>query len=203
MSTDRTSTGGTSVPPEQGARPAAYSLVARHFHWWTVALIAIQVPLGIFMHMYAERTKFAAPTAQLYDAHKLIGLAILAVVAARLLYRLLHGAPADEPTIEPWQRVVSHITHWTIYALLIVVPLIGWAGVSAFGPVAPFGITLPSLLAKNDDLATLLFAVHRAMAIVLALLIGMHVAAALYHYVIRKDGVLNRMWTSLPRRDGK
>jgi cytochrome b561 len=203
MSTDRTTTGGSSVSPASVAQPATYSLVARHFHWWTVALVAVQVPLGILMLEYGERTKFAAPTGQMYDAHKLIGLVILAVVAARLVYRLTHGAPADEPTLEPWQRIVSHITHWSIYALLIAVPIIGWAAVSAFGPFEPFGIKLPALLARNDDQAKLLFAVHKATAILLAALIAMHIGAALFHYVIRKDGVLNRMWTSLPRRDGK
>lgn len=180
-----------------------YSVRARHFHWWTVALIAIQLPLGIFMSQYGERTNFATPTAQMYDAHKLIGMTILLLVIARLSYRMLHGAPGDEPTLEPWQRVVSHITHWTIYALLFIVPLLGWLAVSAYGPFKPFGIPLPALLAENGDRATFLFTLHKASAILLALLICMHVGAALFHYVIRKDGVLNRMWPSLPRRDGK
>lgn len=193
MRTDKTTAGGRS----------AYSLLARHFHWWTVALIAIQIPLGIVMHEYGERTKFAAPTGQMYDTHKLVGLLILALVALRLLYRITHGAPADEPTLERWQRAVSHLTHWGIYALLVVVPIIGWAAVSAYGPFEPFGIKLPSLLARNDELAKLLFAAHKAAAILLTLLIAMHVGAALFHYFIRKDGVLNRMWTSLPRRDGQ
>jgi len=180
-----------------------YSTGARHFHWWMVLLIAIQVPLGIFMVAYGERTNFADPTGRLYDSHKLIGLLILLFALARLSYRLLHGAPGDEPTIEPWQSIVSHITHWTIYALLLVVPVLGWLAVSAYGPFAPFGITLPRLLAENQGLADRLFTVHKAAAFLLIVLVGMHVGAALYHYFIRRDGVLNRMWTSLPRRDGK
>src|SRR5262245_16731664 len=128
---------GTTVVHE------TYSVGARHFHWWTVLLVAVQVPLGISMVTYGERTNFASPTAQMYDAHKLIGLLILLFAISRLAYRLLHGAPGDEPTIEPWQRVVSHITHWSIYALLLIVPVLGWLAVSAYGPFAPFGFTLP------------------------------------------------------------
>lgn len=187
-----------------GVSPAheTYSTGARHFHWWTVLLIAIQLPLGIYMVSYGARTNFAAPTGQMYDAHKLIGMLILLFVIARLAYRLMHGAPGDEPTLEPWQRVVSHITHWAIYALLLVVPLLGWLATSAYGPFRPFGIPLPSLLAENQDLATRLYMAHKASAMLLMLLVAAHFGAAMFHYVIRKDGVLNRMWPGLPRRDG-
>lgn len=178
-----------------------YSTGARHFHWWTVALIAIQLPLGIFMVDYGARTNFAPPTGQMYDAHKLIGMLILLFVLARLAYRFLHGAPGDEPTLEPWQRIVSHITHWTIYALLLVVPITGWLATSAYGPFQPFGIPLPRLLSENQVLAERIYGAHKAAAIMLALLVAMHVGAALFHYLIRKDGVLNRMWPGLPRRD--
>lgn len=186
-----------------GTTHETYSSAARQFHWWTVALIAIQIPLGVFMSEYGERTNFASPTAQMYDTHKLLGLTILLVVISRFAYRILHGAPGDEPTLEPWQRIVSHITHWSIYALLFVVPFLGWLAVSAYGPFQPFGIALPTLIAQNDARATFLFTLHKGAAILLTLLLCMHVGAALFHYVIRKDGVLNRMWPALPRRDGK
>lgn len=182
---------------------ATYSTGARHFHWWMVALMIIQFPLGVFMVSYGERTNFAAPTGQMYDTHKVLGMLILLFGLARLSYRLLHGAPGDEPTLEPWQRLVSHITHWSIYALLLIVPILGWLATSAYGPFQPFGIPLPSLLAENRDLATTLYKVHEAAAKILLLLVFAHVGAALFHYFIRKDGVLNRMWPSLPRRDGK
>ena len=177
-----------------------YSPTARRLHWLMLFVIAIQLPLGIFMTNYGERTNFAAPTAQMYDSHKLIGMLLLLLVLARLAYRLLHGAPGDEPTLEPWQRIVSHITHWAIYALLLIVPIIGWLAVSAYGPFAPFGIALPRLLAENQDLAARLFFAHKVAAIALMGLVAMHVGAALFHYFVRKDGVLNRMWTLLPRR---
>lgn len=185
------------------AAPATYSTGARHFHWWTVLLVAIQVPLGIYMVGYGERTNFAAPTGQMYDSHKLIGMLILLLVLTRLAYRMLHGAPGDEPTLEPWQRIVSHATHWAIYALLLFVPFTGWLATSAYGPFQPFGISLPRIMADNQALAERIYGIHKGAAVLLVLLVAMHVGAALFHYVIRKDGVLNRMWPSLPRRDGK
>ena len=114
---------------------------------------------------YGESTKFASPTGQMYDTHKLLGMLILLVVIARFAYRMMNGAPGDEPTLEPWQRIVSHITHWAIYALLFIVPILGWLAVSAYGPFAPFGIKLPRLIAENQDLATRLFGVHKIAAI--------------------------------------
>jgi cytochrome b561 len=182
-----------------GAQQASYSTTARRFHWWTVLLVAAQVPVGLFMVRYGAATDFAAPTAQLYDGHKLTGLVILVLVLLRLGYRLAHGVPADEPTIEPWQKVLSHITHWAIYALLIIVPLLGWLAISYYGPFEPFGIKLPALASQDDARATQVFFLHMLGAYALILLVGMHVAGALFHYVIRKDGVLSRMWVRAGR----
>jgi cytochrome b561 len=182
-----------------GAQELSYSTVARRFHWWTVLLIAVQVPVGLFMVRYGAATDFAEPTGKLYDVHKLIGLTILVLALARLGYRLAHGAPADEPTLEPWEKAVSHITHWAIYALLIVVPMLGWIAVSYYGPFEPFGVKLPALAGQDDAKATQVFFAHMLAAYLLIVLIGMHVGAALFHYVIRKDGVLRRMWVRAGR----
>jgi cytochrome b561 len=187
-----------NVPAAAGA-DATYSTTARRFHWWTVLLIAAQVPLGLFMVRYGAATDFAEPTGKLYDVHKLIGMTILLLALARLGYRLAHGAPPDEPTLEPWEKVASHLTHWAIYALLIIVPLLGWLAVSYYGPFEPFGIKLPALAPQNDAKATQVFMFHMWAAYALILLIGMHVGGALMHYVIKKDGVVARMWVRAGR----
>jgi cytochrome b561 len=176
-----------------------YTVTQRRFHWWTALLIATQVPLGLVMVRYGAATDFAEPTGKLYDAHKLLGLAILLLALARLGYRLARGAPADEPTLEPWQRAASHVTHWAIYALLILVPLLGWLAISYYGPFEPFGIKLPALAAQDDAKATQVFHWHKLAAYALIVLVGMHVGAALFHYLILRDGVLRRMWTRAGR----
>lgn len=177
-----------------------YSTTARTLHWLTVLLLAAQIPVGFFMVWYGAATEFAAPTAQLYDAHKLSGLLILALVLVRLANRLVSGAPAPEPTIAPWQKVVSTITHAGLYAMLLVVPVLGYLGVSYYGPFEPFGIKLPRLTGDSEANATFFFFAHASAAIVLVLLIGMHVGAALFHFFVHKDDVLGRMWPALLRR---
>lgn len=194
------------APVARAVPVEVYSPAARSFHWLTVALLLVQFPLGFYMVWYAGKTDFADPSGRLYDSHKLIGFTILLVVIARLAYRLAAGAPAPEPTIEPWQRGVSHGVHWLIYLLLIVVPIGGWLGVSYYGPIEPFGIKLPSLVAApatdaikeaNEKYSEKVFGWHGAGAFALLSLIGMHFAAAMYHRIVRKDGVLTRMLPGL------
>ena len=97
-----------------------YSPPARRFHWWTVALILIQVPLGLYMAYRGNVLGiFDDLTNNLYSSHKLIGIIIFLVVLARLAYRLMHGAPADEPTLERWHKAASHFNHWGLYLLLL------------------------------------------------------------------------------------
>jgi cytochrome b561 len=177
------------------AREATYSTGARHFHWWTVALLAVQVPLGLYMVYRGAATNFDALTGGLYDVHKTLGLVILALVVARLLYRLIHGAPTDEPTIAWWQKAASHVTHWSLYALLILVPLVGWLGISLYGARDVFGIaTIPPLAAQNSEAADTVLMLHKVLALLTVAVIAMHVGAAVVlHHFIRGDGVLARM----------
>lgn len=184
----------------KAASVEVYGVAARTLHWLTVAMIAVQVPLGIYMVNYGAATNFAAPTAQMYDSHKLIGMALLLLVAVRLVYRLTQGAPGPEPTILPWQRVVSEFTHWLLYVMLLVVPIMGWLAVSYYGPFEPFGIKLPRLGSDNAAGAEFFFFVHKITAFILVALIAMHVGAALMHYFVHKDNVLGRMWPALLRR---
>lgn len=177
-----------------------YSIAARTLHWLTVALLLVQIPLGLYMVSYGARTNFAAPTAQMYDSHKLIGMVILLLVVTRLAYRLTAGAPGPEPTIQPWQRIVSEIVHWILYAMLLIVPIIGWLAVSYYGPFEPFGIKLPRLASDNATNAEYYFFVHRIMGFLLIGLIGMHVGAALMHFIVHKDNVLGRMWPAMLQR---
>jgi cytochrome b561 len=188
-----------------GAQQITYSTAARHFHWWTVALLTVQVPVGIYMSYRGNALQlWDGLTNALYSSHKLLGLIILALVAARLLYRLINGAPADEPTLEWWQKAASHLTHWSLYLLLILVPLVGWLGISLYGARDLFGIaTIPPLAAQNGAAAGTVLMLHKYLALLTVALIAMHIGAAVVlHYVIRGDGVLARMlpWAGVRRR---
>ena len=177
-----------------GAAEETYSPAARRFHWWTVLLVLTQVPVGLYM-VYRGNTLqiWDGLTNTLYSSHKLLGMIIFVLVVARLIYRLSHGAPPDEPTLEPWQKAAAHANHWGLYLFLLLVPIGGYIGISLYPALDVFGIPLPALTAPNQEASSTVFYYHWLGALVIVLLVGMHVGAALFHYLIRKDGVMRRM----------
>jgi cytochrome b561 len=171
-----------------------YSVVARRFHWWTAALVAAQIPLGLYMANRGNELNVSDRTLDsLFRAHELLGLTILVLVVARLWYRLSHGKPPDEPTIDPWQKVASHVDHWGLYVLLIGVPLGGIIGVAFYPPMHLQGFHLPELASPDLETAVRVFYWHMVGAFLIVLFAGVHIIAATYHFYIRKDGVLRRM----------
>lgn len=190
-----------STRPENRTATETYSRTARALHWITVALVAIQVPVGVYMAYRGNTLNvWDKLTGALYSGHKLVGVIILALVLWRLAYRFTRGAPPDEPTLEPWQKLASHANHWGLYGLLVAVPLAGYVGISLFPALDIFGLfKLPGLVAPDKAAASTAFAVHMALAIALVLFIGLHVAAALFHHFVRKDNVLGRMIPRLRR----
>ena len=175
--------------------PRIYASAARMFHWITVVFLLLQIPVGFYMSYRGNTLNiWDGTTDALYSSHKLAGLALLCIVIGRLVYRLRNGAPPDEPTIEPWQRAASHVTHWSLYALLILTPLMGWIGISLYPSREVFGLfSLPALWTPNQPASATAFMLHEWLAKLMMLLIAVHIAAALFHHFVRKDGVLRRM----------
>ncbi len=186
------------------ARPPVelYRRPARLLHWLTVVLLAVQVPVGLYM-TYRGKTLnvWDATTSALYSGHKLVGLIVLAVVLGRLAYRLLRGAPADEPTVTPWQRTAGHLNHWILYLLLVAVPIAGYVGIARFPALDLFGLfSLPGIVAPDKAAAETAFELHGLLATALVAMVALHVAAALFHHLVRRDDVLARMIPRLLRR---
>lgn len=182
-----------------GAGRAVYSPVSRRLHWATVAALCVMIPLGFAM-TYRGNTLdiWDGVTDALYSTHKLLGFLVLWLSAGRLIYRLVHGAPPDEPTLEWWQKAASHLVHWALYGLLLIVPLLGWIGISLFPSLTVFNLfDLPALAPPNEEAAKRVLFVHGWLAILLALMVCAHIGAALFHHFIRKDGVLRRMLPGL------
>jgi cytochrome b561 len=179
-----------------------YSAAARHMHWVTAAVVLAMIPAGLAMTYRGNTLNiWDGLTNAMYSSHKLLGFLVLWLVAGRLAYRLLKGAPPDEPTLLWWQKAGSHLVHWLLYGLLLVVPLLGWVGVSLYPSLTVFGLfNLPALAAPNEDLAKVVLEIHGTLAILMGLLACAHVGAALYHHLIRKDGVLRRMLPGLGPR---
>jgi len=186
------------MPPTEGPGPGPgtrYSFPARLLHWVVAAFVIILIPLGLYMVDRGEVTNFDAVTGDLYSLHKLLGFIVIWLIALRLLVRLSRRPPAPVATLTPLERVVSDVVHALLYLLLIVVPLLGWAGVSAYPALNIFGLfDLPALLGPDEPLAKRLFDAHGLLAKLLGLLALLHIAAALMHRVVKKDGVMRRMW---------
>jgi cytochrome b561 len=181
--------------------PLVYSSTARRLHWWTALFVAGLIPVGLYMAYRGNALNvWDATTNNLYGAHKAFGFLVLWLVVGRLVYRLMAGAPPSEPTLAGWQKGISHATHWSIYALLLIVPFLGWYGVSLYGATTIVGpIGLPSIAAQDQAAAARVLWWHGTLALTLAALIAMHVGAALMHLVVFRDGVFGRMWPSLKR----
>ena len=128
------------------------------------------------------------------NLHKSFGITILALSALRLLWRLAHQPPADLP-MPAWQQRAAHWTHRALYLLFFAVPLLGWAYSSAAGlSIVWFGVLpLPDFVPVDKELAEAIKPWHGRLARLLAALLALHVAAALKHHFIDRDGLLSRM----------
>ena len=172
-----------------------YNSVSIILHW---VLGAALVAIFIF-GAYMADLPFSPQRLKLFNWHKWAGISILVLSALRLLWRLTHPAPALPASIElampGWQLKAHQLTHVALYALFFIVPLIGWAYTSAAGfPVVLFGLLpLPDLLGADKGLAELIKPWHEISAFALAGLVVLHVAAALKHHFIDRDGLLKRM----------
>jgi cytochrome b561 len=168
-----------------------YSTPAIVLHWLVALLIFATFPLGIYM----VDLPLSPDKLKLYNWHKWAGVTILVLSALRLLWRLTHRPPADPP-MPTWQRRAAHATHVLLYVLFFAVPLVGWAFSSAAGfPIVWFGVLpLPDFVPVDKALAAAIKPWHERLAWLMALLVLLHLAAALKHQFIDRDGLIGRMW---------
>ncbi len=170
--------------------PTRYTPVAIVLHW----LLALAIVGAFGVGLYMADLPLSPTKLKLFNWHKWAGVTILALSALRLLWRLGHRPPADVD-MPAWQARLAHGVHGLLYLAFFAVPLTGWAMSSAKGfPVVWFGVLpLPDFVPKDHDLGELLEDVHAALAWGLALLALAHVAGALKHQFIDRDGLMARM----------
>jgi cytochrome b561 len=182
----------------------SYAGTARLLHWLMAVLVVLQIGAGLIMVYRGPEPNLWATltdTLSLYSAHKLLGLILLALLLIRIAHRVGRGVPPEEPTLAVWQREGSRLVHAWIYLLLMVIPVLGWIGISLYPALVIFdAFAIPGLLPPDQPKSDSVFAAHKYAAFALASLIVVHVAAALYHHFIRGDGVLRRMWPGLGAR---
>ena len=167
-----------------------YPLPAIALHWLTALLIFALIPVGLYM----ADMKDGPARDRLVFWHESFGALVLALAIVRIVWKFAGGMPKPAAVLTGFERVASQSAHGLLYLLLILTPIVGWLGASAYGDdVDVFGlVTLPALLAKDEVLSDQIFNVHLACALLIVLVTLAHVTGAIVH-AMRHDGVNQRM----------
>jgi cytochrome b561 len=173
-----------------GPARLAHSRVTVALHWWIALLLAAEFALGWWMPGIPKTP--VGVRAGWYNFHKSIGLVILAAVLVRMAWRAAHGQ-AGLQALPAWQRTAAQLMHGMLYACMVAMPATGLAG-SMFTryPIRIFGVVLPVWQRDWPAGKQLMSDVHDALAWLFAVLIALHVAAALWHWW-KRDAVAARM----------
>jgi cytochrome b561 len=174
------------------------SPLQRLLHWLMAICILAMLFIGVGM-VSMVMPKYLT----LVSIHKPLGIAILVLALVRLAVRLRYGAPPLPADLPEPMKLAAQLSHYALYALMIAMPLLGWAMLSAAAyPVVLYGsVHLPAILPRSDGLHTLLWNAHFYPAFAFFALILLHVAAALFHALVRRDGVFDAMvpWSTSDR----
>ena len=169
-----------------------FGTFSRLFHWVTVVLVALMIPVGLVM------TQDVPKSVQdpLFILHKGLGPIVLVVVLLRLLWRAFHPAPPLPASVPRLQARVAELVHGALYFFLILQGVSGYVRVTTGGfPIEALNaVGIPPLLPKAEAVSKIASTIHSVSVAVLILLIAMHVGAAAYHGIVKRDGVVSRMW---------
>ncbi|WP_411849579.1 cytochrome b [Stenotrophomonas sp. LGBM10] len=166
-----------------------FNLTARVLHWLMAAMILTMLFVGVTMVASLQWRP------ALIDLHRPLGIAILLLALVRLVNRLRHRPPPLPADLPAWQVAAAHASHWVLYALMLAMPLIGWAMLSAGGyPIVMWsGVHLPAIVPHDPALYAALRNAHSLLAYVLFATVVAHLSAALFHLWVRRDGVFQAM----------
>ena len=175
------------------AQVESYNRTAIVLHWLIAALVFAQLALGWWMIDIPKSPP--GVRAYWFNIHKSIGITLGILILARLAWRLSHRPPPLPASVAPWQRTAARVSHWLLYACMLAMPISGYLG-SSFTkyPIKYWGFTLPHWGWEDAALKTLMSQIHYGAAWLFMALIAIHLAAALKHALIARDGVFQRMW---------
>lgn len=163
-------------------------------HWTTLAILVAVYACIELRELYPRGSEIRA---MLKTWHYMLGLTVFFLVWLRIAARLLGRTPPIVPAVPTWQLIIANIVELTLYALMIVLPLLGWIMLSAEGEVIPFfGLELPALTGTDETLAERVEELHETLATAGYFLIGLHAIAALFHHYVQRDNTLRRMTLS-------
>lgn len=170
-----------------------YGSIAKFFHWLIFALIVTLLLVSWFMGKLSPELK-----GTVYNTHKLVGLTVLLLTTARLIWAVSGSKPKLPSAMKPWEKLAEKAVHIGLYACLIFMPLCGWIMSTAAGQAPQllgYTVNLPGVI--QDKATSHLFNnYHAFIAWVIVALVSVHVGAALKHHFINRDNVLRTMLPS-------
>jgi cytochrome b561 len=169
-----------------------YTRTAVALHWAVAGLILA----GLFMGWTMTDMDISPLRVRVYNYHKWVGITVLSLALFRLAWKLWHRAP-PLPAMPRWQQVSAVAAHGLLYVLMLAVPLAGWiySNAAGFRVVYLGKLPLPNLVERDKELAATWVQIHGKLAMSLAVLVGLHVLAALQHHFLARDNTLRRMLT--------
>ena len=175
-----------------------YPLLLRLIHWLTavivIGVLALGLTLGVLGFEGAKETFGLPVTNAIYKYHKTFGIIVLGLMALRFLIRLFIRKPPYDTPLPRVNRVTSSLVHATLYVLLLIQPVVGWAATAAGDfPIQFFERELPKFIGKDEALSATLYNIHFAVGLLLLVLITVHVTAALFHRLAVGDTVMKRI----------
>lgn len=172
-----------------------YPVGWRVLHWLIAVMVLTLIPVGLWMTARGEADVWGALTNTLYSSHKAIGFTVLLLMVLRIAMKIRLGTPPYPDTLPRKLKLAATGLHHLLYLLLVLTPLFGWAGVTAYPALVTLGgYDLPAMpwVPENSELAERLFVIHGTLAIMLGVLIAGHIGAAVRH-MLRRDGIIQRM----------
>jgi len=174
-----------------------YDRMSRILHWLTALIVLAMIPAGLIMTSVDDR----AVQDPLFIFHKNAGALLILLIVVRLAWRMTHKAPPLPDSLPAVQKFAARGTHVALYFLLVVMAVSGYVRVRAGGfPVELLDtIGVPNFIPRDDALAQTAKSIHARAKFGIGLFIALHVGAAAYHGLVRRDGIFSRMWPPTAR----
>ncbi len=186
------------------ASTPGYTVTAKLLHWLVASLVVVQFVLANLAERAEDADDLVSELA-LFANHRSVGITILALIIIRLLWRWRNPPPPLPETVPRWQLMASRVSHYSLYGILLVMPISGWL-MSSAGDVSVtwFGLVeLPDFVSPNHERHEFFEEIHELLATLLFVIASLHILAALKHGLFDKDGVLQRMLPVSGTTDGK
>ncbi|WP_407150815.1 cytochrome b [Bradyrhizobium sp. ORS 86] len=177
---------------------ASYDPLLRRIHWATAVLFIAAMLIGLYCGLQPAGT---SPRRELLEVHKSLGATLFILAILRLIVRAVTVAPPEPGSFSPLVRIAARLNHWALYVILFAMPVTGYMFSSAGGYSLRYFWTFswPRLFAGDKAVAHAGEVAHGLLAYLVYAAVALHIAATIWHVVVKRDETLSRMWPRASR----